>query len=424
MINDKSGVYANILKNELITSLGCTEPSAIAFVAATAQARLGRPAERCVVEASGNIIKNAKSAVVPNTGGMKGIKAAAAAGMIAGKPELELETLRDVTDGDVLKVRAFLDSGAVEFRQSDRDALLYVAVTLSGGGDTVYVELEGGHNNITRIEKNGELLFTGRSIEEAESDLEYELLNVLDIVDFAENADIEELRPVIRRQIEYNYDIAREGMENDWGANIGSSLISAYGDDVKVRAAAMAAAGSDARMSGCDMHVVIVSGSGNQGITASAPVVEFGRELGCSEDTLIRAVILSDLVTIHQKTSIGKLSAFCGAVSAGCGAAAGIAFLLGGDYDIIAHTIVNSLATVAGMVCDGAKPSCAAKIAVAVHAGILGYSMYAKCDQQFYGGDGIVKRGVDNTITNVGRMASRGMRETDREILRIMTEDY
>jgi L-cysteine desulfidase len=250
------------------------------------------------------------------------------------------------------------------------------------------------------------------------------LLTIADIVDFAKNADIGRLKPLIQRQIEYNYAIASEGLNNDWGANVGSSIQNAFGDHVMFRAVAAAAAGSDARMSGCDLPVVIISGSGNQGITASVPVVEYARAFDLPEETLYRSVILSDLVTIHQKTGIGKLSAFCGAVSAGCGAAAGIAFLMGGDYDIISHTIVNTLAVISGMVCDGAKPSCAGKIAAAVHTGILGYSMYANDKMQFYGGDGIVRRGVDNTIANVGRVASRGMRETDREILRIMQEDF
>ena len=247
------------------------------------------------------------------------------------------------------------------------------------------------------------------------------LLNVKDIYDFAKTVDLEDVREILERQVEYNTAISKEGLEHDWGANIGSVLLKAYGDDIRVRARAAAAAGSDARMSGCEMPVIINSGSGNQGMTASLPVIEYARDLGVTQEEMYRALVLSNLVTIHQKTGIGRLSAYCGAVSAGCGAGCGIAYLLGGDYKTIAHTLVNALAIVSGIICDGAKPSCAGKIAAAVDAGILGYQMYMN-GQQFKGGDGIISKGVENTIKNIGRLSKEGMKGTDKEIIQIMTD--
>ncbi|MDR2664936.1 MAG: L-serine ammonia-lyase, iron-sulfur-dependent, subunit alpha [Oscillospiraceae bacterium] len=414
--------YIRILEEELIPSLGCTEPSSIAFAAARAREVLGDMPERCVVEVSGNMIKNARSVIVPNTGGMKGIKAAAAGGIIAGRAQAGLEVLEGVTQDDIAQITDYLRDHLIEVVHSENPEPLYVSVTLYRNADSARVTLVGDHLAVAAIERNGECVFVRSGTSEDERAADCALLNIRDIFDFAQNADIEAVRPLIERQIACNCAISREGLENSWGANIGKAILNAFGSDIKMRAAASAAAGSDARMGGCDMPVIIVSGSGNQGITACVPVAEFARGTGCSDEMLHRAVILSDLVTVDQKRSIGKLSAFCGVVCAACGAAAGIAFLLGGDYDVVAHTIVNTLAVISGMVCDGAKPSCAAKIAVAVHSGMLGYSMYANEKMQFLGGDGIVRRGVDNTIASVGRMASLGMRETDREILRIMTE--
>jgi L-cysteine desulfidase/DNA-binding Xre family transcriptional regulator len=420
--DDIARAYAHILEEELIASLGCTEPSSIALVAAKARAALGALPERCVVEASGNIIKNARSVIVPNTGGMKGIKAAAASGIIAGRPDAGLEALDAVTEKDIEAISAYLSDHLIEVVHSEEPEPLYVAITVFSGGSSARAVLQGDHLGITLIEKNGEPIFAREADAHDTEAAELGLLSIRNIVEYAQNADIERVRPLIRRQIDYNYAISREGLRGDWGANIGKAMMNAFGNDAKVRAAASAAAGSDARMGGCDLPVIIVSGSGNQGITASVPVIEFATEIGCPEDRLHRAVILSDLVTIQQKAGIGRLSAFCGVVSAACGAGAGIAFLLGGGYDVIAHTIVNTLAVISGMVCDGAKPSCAAKIAVAVHTAMLGYSMYVNDNMQFRSGDGIVRKGVDNTIENVGRIASLGMRETDREILRAMTE--
>ena len=420
------GMYLGILEAELIPATGCTEPIAIAYGAAKARQALGALPERCRVECSGNIIKNVKSVVVPNTGNLRGIEAAAAAGLVAGDPDVQLQVISHVAEKDRAAIRAYRDSRPMEVVPYPGEQVFYIAITVWAGADSAKVVIEDFHTNITRIEKNGVCLFALEEDRpdqaEAPRELDYDLLSVERIVAFADGVDLFDVEVVLDRQIAYNTAISREGLTHDWGARIGQTLLQAQGNDVRTRAKAAAAAGSDARMSGCEMPVVIVSGSGNQGMTASLPVIEYAKELNVSRDKLLRALVVSNLVTIHQKTSIGRLSAFCGAVSAGCGAAAGIAYLHGDGYEVIAHTIVNTLAILSGMVCDGAKPSCAGKIAVAVEAGLMGYEMYKHGKNQFYGGDGIVKKGVDNTIRTVGRMAREGMRDTDREILDIMTE--
>lgn len=421
--DEKYAAYCEILKKELVVALGCTEPIALAFAAAKAKELLGGMPESCALEVCGNIIKNAKSVVVPNTGGLKGIPAAVCAGLVAGRAQDKLEVLSHITDADRELIRACLDAHEITVTPSASPKTLYIDITLRRGGDTARVVIADAHTNIVRMEKNGEVLLdVDEGDLQLEFDREYGLLNVADIVDFASTVELEDVAEMIRRQISLNCAISVEGLEHDYGAQIGRVLL--CGDNgresVYTRCQAAAAAGSDARMSGCEMPVVIVSGSGNQGMTASLPVIEYARLTGKDEAALMRALVLSDLITIHQKTGIGKLSAYCGAVSAGVGAASGIAYLDGGDVDVISHTIVNGLAITSGIVCDGAKPSCAAKISAAVHSGLLGYEMY-KQGQQFYSGDGIVTKGVDNTIQNVGRLAREGMRETDREILRIMT---
>ena len=417
--------YIRILEAELIPATGCTEPIAIAYGAAKARQALGALPERCRVECSGNIIKNVKSVVVPNTGYLRGIEAAAVAGLVAGDPDVQLQVISHVAEKDREAIRAYRDSHQIEVAPYPGDKVFYIAITVWAGADSARVVIEDFHTNITRIEKNGRCLFALEGpcgAEEAEEEPEYDLLSVERIIDFADHVDLFDVEVVLERQIAYNTAISREGLTHDWGARIGQTLLLAQGNDVRVRAKAAAAAGSDARMSGCEMPVVIVSGSGNQGMTASLPVIEYAKELKVGREKLLRALVVSNLVTIHQKTSIGRLSAFCGAVSAGCGAAAGIAYLHGDGYKVIAHTIVNTLAILSGMVCDGAKPSCAGKIAMAVEAGLMGYEMYTHGQNQFYSGEGIVKKGVDNTIRTVGRMAREGMRDTDREILDIMTE--
>ncbi len=412
--------YVQILKEELVPAMGCTEPIALAYCAAKAREVLGVLPERCMVEASGNIVKNVKSVIVPNTGGLKGIEAAAAAGVVAGDAGRILEVIAGVTEEQKVQIKEYM--GKIQVKPLETDELLDMIVTLYGGGSYAKVRIANYHTNIVLIEKDGETLYEmGVMATEDAQMADRSLLNVKDIYDFAKTVELEDVNELISRQIEYNSAISREGLDHDWGANIGSVLLKAYGDDIRVRARAAAAAGSDARMSGCEMPVIINSGSGNQGMTASLPVIEYAKELKVSEEEMYRALVLSNLVTIHQKTGIGRLSAYCGAVSAGCGAGCGIAYLLGGDYAAIAHTLVNALAIVSGIICDGAKPSCAGKIAAAVDAGILGYQMYIN-GQQFRGGDGIVSKGVENTIRNIGRLGKEGMKGTDKEIIQIMTD--
>ncbi len=416
--------FVQILREELVPAMGCTEPIAIAYGAAKAREVLGRLPERMLVEASGNIIKNVKSVVVPNTGGLKGIEAAAAAGAVAGDAGKILEVISCVTGEQKDAIRDYLAGHEVKVRPAEGDVVFDIILTLWAGEDQVRLRIADYHTNIVLIEKNGEALLRSGEVlasgGEASGLTDRSCLTVEAIVDFADTVDPKDIRELVQRQIDYNWAIAQEGMSSQWGANIGKVLRSDYGEDVKTRARYMAAAGSDARMSGCEKPVIIVSGSGNQGITASIPVVVYARELNAGEEKTLRAVALSDLLTIHMKTGIGRLSAYCGAVSAGCAAGGAIAYLYGGGYREVAHTLVNALATISGMICDGAKPSCAAKIAAAVDAGILGYHMF-RSGQQFRGGEGIVTKGVEETIANIGRLGRLGMRETDKEIIRIMT---
>lgn len=413
--------YVEILREELIPAMGCTEPIAIALAAAKARQALGMEPEKCRVEVSGNIIKNVKAVTVPNTGGLKGIEAAAAAGVVAGRPDLELEVLSQVTPEEITAIGAFLGDREIRVLPMQGDRVFYINVTLLAEDHSACCEIVDYHTNITRIQRDEEVLFQKAGGEsETPQQTDRSVLSIEEIIRFADCLDPEDVREVLERQISYNTAISEEGLRGGWGAEIGRTLLSVYGDNVAIRAKAAAAAGSDARMSGCELPVVIVSGSGNQGMTASLPVITYARDRGASEEELLRALAVADLVTIHQKTGIGRLSAFCGAVSAGCGAVAGIAYLLGGRYDVIAHTVANTLAICAGMICDGAKPSCAAKIAAAVDAGILGYQMYMHGGHQFVGGEGIIQKGVENTIGNVGRLAREGMRKTDQEILDIM----
>ena len=419
--------YVNILKEELVPAMGCTEPIAIAYAAAVLRETLGQPAERMEVEASGNIIKNVKSVFVPGTGGLRGIPAAAAAGMAAGDPSLDLEVLSQIGEAEQARIREYLARTPITVKLADSPLIFDILVRAWAGEDSALVRIANYHTHIVRIEKNGAVLKDLPVQAAAEEGLtDKSVLSVRGILEFAREADLSDVEETLSRQIRFNTAIAQEGLRGDYGANIGQVLLSAYGDDVKIRAKAMAAAGSDARMNGCGLPVVIVSGSGNQGLTASLPVIEYAKELGADQETLYRALLVSDLITIHLKAEIGRLSAYCGAVSAGCGSGAGIAYLYGKDkpeealLKDVSHTIVNSLAVVSGMVCDGAKASCAAKIASAVDAGILGFTMYQQ-GQQFRGGDGIISKGVEETIHNIGLLATQGMRETDREILDIMT---
>ena len=419
--------YVNILHEELVPAMGCTEPIAIAYAAAVARQTLGRPAQRMEVEASGNIIKNVKSVFVPNTGGLRGIPAAAAAGMAAGDPALELEVLSSIGEEEQAAIRQYLADTPIAVKLADSPFIFDIAIRAWAGEDSALVRIVNYHTNIVRVERNGQVLKEVEAQAAAEEGLtDKSVLTVEGILEFAREAALADVEDAVGRQVRYNTAIAQEGLRGDYGANIGKVLLATYGDDVKIRAKAMAAAGSDARMNGCGLPVVIVSGSGNQGLTASLPVVEYAKELGADWETTLRAVLVSDLVTIHLKAEIGRLSAYCGAVSAGCGSGAGIAWLYGREKEPqallkdVSHTIVNALAVDSGIVCDGAKASCAAKIASAVDAGLLGFYMYQN-GQQFRGGDGIISKGVEETIRNIGLLATQGMRETDREILDIMT---
>jgi len=413
--------YLDILREELVPAMGCTEPVAVAYAAARARDVLGERPDHVRIAASSNILKNAKSAVVPNTGKLRGMEAAAAAGIVAGRADKVLEVISTVNDVKRREIRAFLDKHPPTVQPLQNGLTFDLIVTVSRGASKASVRIAHYHSNIVLITKDDAVLYRNQDCEEMETPrlTDRSVMNVKDILKFAECADMADVKDLLRRQIEYNTAIAAEGLKGDWGANIGSVLLETWGTDIKIRAKAMAAAAADARMSGCELPVVIVSGSGNQGIAASVPVVEYAAEMNAEGDALYRALIVSNLVTIHQKTGIGRLSAYCGAVSAGVGAGAGITWLHGGRFVEIAHTIVNALATVSGIICDGAKPSCAAKIAAAVDAGLLGFYMYRK-GQQFYDGDGIVKKGVENTIANIGRLGRDGMRETDREIISMM----
>ena len=414
--------YVAILHDELVPAMGCTEPIAIAYAAALARDTLGVTPERIEIQASGNLIKNVKSVVVPNTNGLKGIEAAAAAGVIAGDAGRALEVISRVSPDQKERIRDMASRNMCSVSLLESGRVLDLIITLRAGDLWARVRIADRHTNVVLVEKNGSVLLEKPVSDSAEDSLtDKSVLRVADILEFAETVDLDLVSPLLEQQIQCNTAIAQEGLRTSWGANIGSVLLADYPNDIKTEAKAWAAAGSDARMSGCEMPVVILSGSGNQGITASVPVVRYAQHLGVSREKLYRALLVSDLVTVHQKSGIGRLSAYCGAVSAGVGAGAGIAYLLEGTYEAIAHTIVNAVAIISGTICDGAKPSCAAKIAAAVDAGVLGYHMF-RSGQQFRGGEGIVTKGVEETIANIGRLGRFGMRETDREIIRIMTD--
>ncbi len=415
--------YLDILREELRPAMGCTEPIALAYAGARGRELLGALPEKVTARISGAIIKNVKSVIVPNTGGLHGIVSALCVGIVAGDGEKELQVISRVTDDQREQLRAYMAKTPVQLSQSDSGLSFDIDLTLTKGPDSARIRIANHHTNVIYLEKNGEVLLELPAVESSEDRLtDKSCLNIQDIVAFADCLDMEDVKKTVGQQIACNLALAQEGLAGNWGANIGSVLLHRQGELLSKQAAAYAAAGSDARMSGCEMPAIILSGSGNQGITASVPVAVYAQARGKSEEELLRAVTVSDLVTIHQKTGIGRLSAYCGAISAGCGAGAGIAYLMGGREDAVAHTVVNAIAILSGTICDGAKPSCAAKIAAAVDAGILGWDMY-RDDQQFYGGDGIVTKGVDKTVENVGRLAREGMRATDRTILEIMLSE-
>ena len=420
--SNTKNAYDSILKAELRPAMGCTEPIAIAYAASIlAEVLSGTPTEISAYF-SGNIIKNVKSVIVPATGGRHGIEAAIAAGIVSCRPDKRLEVLTVLSSDDEKKIDTLLRDCPIKISKLNTGCSFELELHGRCGENSALVKISGAHTNVINVSLNEEDLtekYADLSARDQHGDpIDFTVLNVSDIIEYADNADLSEIRPYLLRQVEMNMAIAEEGLRGSWGAQIGKLMLS-LGNDLSRKARAYAAAGSDARMSGCEMPVCIISGSGNQGITASVPVVVYARELSKSEDEMLRALVVSDLITIHQKTGIGTLSAYCGAISAGVGAGAGICYLQGGKFNAVAHTLVNSVAILSGTICDGAKASCAAKIAMAVEAGIMGYEMW-RHGNQFYGGDGIVTTGVENTIKNIGRLAKDGMSDTDREIIEIM----
>lgn len=417
---EKYDYYVSLLNEELIPAMGCTEPIAIAYAAAVAKRTLGCEPESASIAVSGNIIKNAKSVVVPHTDGMRGIEAALVAGLVGGDADAYLEVLSSVTKEDIEKMRPVRDSLPITVLLAENDLAFFIHIKLCAEGKSAEVVIEGRHTNIVEIRKNEEVVFVGNHEERAER--KRRELTVKEIVEFADTVDLSDVKETLERQIAYNMAIAEEGLKNNYGANIGKVYLAEYAPDLTIKAKAYAAAGSDARMNGCELPVIINSGSGNQGMTASIPVIIYARELNLSHEELLRALCVSNLITLHIKSGIGTLSAYCGAVAAGAGAGCGVAYLYGGKYREIAHTLVNALAIDSGLICDGAKASCAAKIATAVENGLLGFHLF-RTGNQFYGGDGIVKKGVENTIDSVARLAKEGMRQTDIEILNIMLDE-
>jgi len=417
-----SAQYVALLRRELIPALGCTEPIAIAYAAARARRLLGCMPTSMTVHCSGNIIKNVKSVIVPTTNGLRGIDTSAILGALAGDPELGMEVLRNIKPEQVEHVRQLRDTGMCKILPLKSTANLHILLEVSGNGHSALVEIRDAHTNIIREERDG-MVVTGMASGCASptgSEQGYCDLSIENSYWFAKTVNLSKIEPILEKQLDYNMAIAQEGLRGEWGAQVGKTLL-ASGDSLANRAAAYAAAGSDARMGGCVLPVIINSGSGNQGMTVSLPVIVFAQEKGLSREEILRALALSNLVALFQKSFIGKLSAYCGAVSAACGSAAGIAYLCGDSLEVIEDTVVNTIANVSGMVCDGAKSSCAAKIATAVQAGFLGHEMAIR-GHAFRNGEGLVKSDADKTVEVFGRMAREGMRTTDEEILRLMVD--
>ena len=410
-------IYEEALAEELIPAMGCTEPIAIAYCAAVCREQLGAEPEQIEIWVSRNIIKNVKSVVVPNTDHMKGIEVACAAGIVAAHSERQLEVLAYITAEEKIALKELAESGKIKIHVSEEPDIFYIRVFLAANGQNAEVTIRTDHTNVTSIKKNGATILSKPIVPEEEE--AKSLWRIEDVLDAARHMPLDNVKHLLERQIEYNMAISKEGLDHDYGASIGKILLRRDPDSLRTRARASAAAGSDARMNGCELPVVITSGSGNQGITASVPVVIYAHALAASEEKLLRAVLLSDLITIYLKQGIGKLSAYCGAISAGCGSGAGIAYLHDCTDEQIEHAVENAVAINSGIICDGAKSSCAAKIAMAVEGGLLGFDM-AMAERNFEGGDGIVQETADETIAAVGKIASQGMVETDKEIIDVM----
>ena len=413
--------YVKILKNELVPALGCTEPIAIAYAAAKAREVLGEMPESIELCCSGNIIKNVKGVKVPNSNGLKGIDVAATLGVVGGCAERELEVLEDVTEADIEKTKELVQQGFCTCTLKEGVENLYIVAKVIAGEHSAEVTIVNRHTLISRIVKDGEILYQIAAHEDSPEYVDKSVLNVKDILEFADTVKIEDVKEILDRQITMNSAISDEGLRHAYGAQVGRPLLNEYGDDVKIRARAHAAAGSDARMSGCSLPVVINSGSGNQGMTVSLPVIEFAKEWNVSQEKLYRALVVSNLIAIHQKYYIGSLSAYCGAVSAACGAGAGITYMYGGTYQQVSLTIINTLGNVGGIVCDGAKPSCAAKIASSVDAALMAFQLSIQ-NKSFLPGEGIIKDDIEETIKSMGYIGRVGMRATDTEILNVMID--
>ncbi len=410
--------YVSILKEELLPAMGCTEPVAVAYAAAKARDVLGCFPERCELYVSGNIIKNVKSVVVPNTGGLKGLKAAAAAGIVAGKAEFQMSVIAETDPEDIPKIQKYIDEHEIHIERKEGGSALYIEVILEGEGHSSKSVISDYHTNIVLLEKDGAVVFQKAPELRSSFASDHSLMSLESMWDFINTVETEDISDLLDNQINCNSAISKEGLEKPWGAQIGRILIK-NANDTKTRAMARAAAGSDARMSGCEKPVVIVGGSGNQGLTVTMPVLEYAERLGSSRDKLYRALALANLMAVYLKKDIGRLSAYCTAVTAGVGAGCAVAYLDGGSLEAVRHTIVNDLAVLSGMFCDGAKPSCAAKVANSVGAGIMGYEMY-KNGQSFNGGDGFLQSSADDTIDAVAEIAREAMTETDKKILDIM----
>ena len=412
-------VFVETLKRELVPALGCTEPIAIAYAAAKARDVLGEFPRHMDIRCSGNIVKNVKGVTVPNSGGLRGIDVAAVLGVVGGNADRELEVLEEIRPEHIEKTKELISQGYVDCTLQEDVENLYIVATVFSQEHKAEVTIVNRHTLITRIAVDDKVLFEEKPVENAAVNNHWEIWNIRNILDFANTVDLDRVRDVIKDQIVKNSAIATEGLSANYGARVGKTLLEVYGNNVQTRARAKAAAGSDARMGGCSMPVVINSGSGNQGMTVSLPVIEYARELCVSEDKMYRALVVSNLVSIYQKHFIGSLSAFCGAVTAACGCGAAITYLCGGTYEQVCMTIVNTIANVGGIVCDGAKSSCAAKIASAVDAAIMAHNMSMR-GRHFEAGEGFVQKDIEETIKSLGYIGRVGMKSTDVEILKVM----
>ena len=424
MKQEKYNDYLQILKEELVPAMGCTEPIAIAYAAAKAREVLGKMPDKVVAKCSGNIIKNAMCVTVPNTGDLVGIKASSIIGVLAGDSSKELQVISEVGEEHINEANKLMNEDYCFVERLDTDIQLHIVMEVYSENDSAIVEIKYAHNNISKVIKNGEILFEGN--EDPSKYLgvfiDRSILNVNDIYEFANTVDIKDIKELLDKQIEYNISIAEEGLKGEYGVGIGKMLMKCYPNSIVTKLKVYAAAASEARMSGSSLPVMTNSGSGNQGMATSIPVIIYAKEKGLSEERLYRGLIFSNLMTIHQKTGIGRLSAFCGAVSAGCASGAAITYLEGGTLEQINKTVTNTLANISGIVCDGAKASCAAKIATSVDASMM--SHYLAMEGQCYSPrTGILKENIEETITAVGRLGKEGMKETDKEILDIMLEE-